>query len=218
MTTPSRMLRLLSAADNEVTEVEEVVAVQSLFIRNMLQDTCNPYKAPLSLPLPSSVIRKVFDFCRFQLQTSLNYGIGGDGDGDGDGNGNGNDFCRLQPQPSHNGSTSNGNGTGHCDGDGVGNDNHSNIKHPNSPAGDVQSPSSANDFFSALTPSSILIIMKAADYLLIDDLLDECASKVAELMLKGKSPEQMRREYGLPQDLTIEEVRQIKRRNTWIAS
>ncbi|MCO5602942.1 hypothetical protein L7F22_057083 [Adiantum nelumboides] len=82
----------------------------------------------------------------------------------------------------------------------------------------VNPTSELEDFFTSLPPSlSIFHIFKAADYLLMDTLMDACASRIAKTM-EGKSTEQMRAEFDLPRDLTIEQVRQVKRKNSWLIS
>lgn len=56
--------------------------------------------------------------------------------------------------------------------------------------------------------------LQAANYLNIQSLLDLTTQTVAEL-IKGKTPEQIRTEFGIVNDFTPEEEEEIKRDNAW---
>lgn len=56
--------------------------------------------------------------------------------------------------------------------------------------------------------------LQAANYLNIQSLLDLTTQTVAEL-IKGKTPEQIRAEFGIVNDFTPEEEEEIKRDNAW---
>jgi len=55
---------------------------------------------------------------------------------------------------------------------------------------------------------------QAANYLNIQSLLDLTTQTVAEL-IKGKTPEQIRTEFGIVNDFTPEEEEEIRRDNAW---
>lgn len=57
-------------------------------------------------------------------------------------------------------------------------------------------------------------LMLAANYLDIKGLLQLTCKTIAN-MLKGKTPEEIRRTFGLKDDLTAEEKEQIRRENMW---
>lgn len=57
-------------------------------------------------------------------------------------------------------------------------------------------------------------VLQAANYLNIQSLLDLTTQTVAEL-IKGKTPEQIRAEFGIVNDFTPEEEEEIKRDNAW---
>ncbi|KRY08518.1 S-phase kinase-associated protein 1 [Trichinella britovi] len=58
------------------------------------------------------------------------------------------------------------------------------------------------------------ILKKAANYLEIKSLLDVACKTVAN-MIKGKSPEEIRRTFNIKNDFTPEEEEQIRRENAW---
>ena len=57
-------------------------------------------------------------------------------------------------------------------------------------------------------------IILAANYLDIKSLLDLSCAKVATL-IKGKSPEEIRKTFNIPNDFTPEEEAQIREENKW---
>ena len=57
-------------------------------------------------------------------------------------------------------------------------------------------------------------IILAANYLDIKELLDLACQKVAD-MIKGKSPEEIRRTFNIKNDFTPEEEEEIRRENLW---
>ncbi|KIW21969.1 uncharacterized protein PV07_12629 [Cladophialophora immunda] len=57
-------------------------------------------------------------------------------------------------------------------------------------------------------------ILRVADYLHVKGLLDLCIETVAHMM-KGKSPEEIRKIFNIQKDLTGEEEQQIRCENRW---
>jgi S-phase kinase-associated protein 1 len=57
-------------------------------------------------------------------------------------------------------------------------------------------------------------VIKSANFLEIESLLDLTCAKVAT-MLKGKSVEEIRETFGIENDFTPEEEEEIKKENTW---
>ncbi|KAF5858594.1 hypothetical protein ETB97_003987 [Aspergillus alliaceus] len=68
--------------------------------------------------------------------------------------------------------------------------------------------------FMQVDQDIIFEIILAANYLDIKDLLDLGCKTVAN-MIKGKSPEEIRRMFHIPNDFTPEEEEQIRRENEW---
>lgn len=60
----------------------------------------------------------------------------------------------------------------------------------------------------------ILIVAQASNYLDIKPLLDVGCKTVAN-MIKGKSPEEIRKTFNITNDFTPEEEEQIRRENEW---
>lgn len=57
-------------------------------------------------------------------------------------------------------------------------------------------------------------LILAANYLNIKNLLDLCCLTVAN-MIKGKSPEEIRRTFNIKNDFTPEEEEEVRRENQW---
>ncbi|KAA8534429.1 hypothetical protein F0562_031946 [Nyssa sinensis] len=57
-------------------------------------------------------------------------------------------------------------------------------------------------------------LLLAANYLNIQSLLDELCKKVAD-MIKGKSPEEIRKTFNIKNDFTPEEEEEIRKENAW---
>jgi S-phase kinase-associated protein 1 len=65
-----------------------------------------------------------------------------------------------------------------------------------------------------LVTNATLIASQAANYLDIKALLDVGCKTVAN-MIKGKSPEEIRKTFNIQNDFTPEEEDQIRRENEW---
>lgn len=63
-------------------------------------------------------------------------------------------------------------------------------------------------------PALLTTILQAANYLDIKALLDVGCKTVAN-MIKGKSPEEIRKTFNITNDFTPEEEEQIRRENEW---
>ncbi|KAK0416037.1 hypothetical protein QR680_012262 [Steinernema hermaphroditum] len=68
--------------------------------------------------------------------------------------------------------------------------------------------------FMKVDQGTLFDIILAANYLEIRALLDIGCKTVAN-MIKGKSPEQIRRTFNIKNDFTPEEEEQIRRENAW---
>jgi len=68
--------------------------------------------------------------------------------------------------------------------------------------------------FLKVDQGTLFEIILAANYLDVKGLLDVTCKTVAN-MIKGKSPEEIRRTFNIKNDFTPEEEEQIKRENAW---
>jgi len=70
------------------------------------------------------------------------------------------------------------------------------------------------DFLDSMEMEFLFEVIKTANFLEIDSLLDLSCAKVAT-MLKGKSVEEIRQTFGIENDFTPEEEEEIKKENAW---
>eukprot|EP00210_Caulerpa_lentillifera_P006803 g6502.t1 len=70
-----------------------------------------------------------------------------------------------------------------------------------------------NDYMK-VEQSTLYELILAANYLNITTLLDLCCQTVAN-MIKGKTPEEIRRTFGIKNDFTPEEEEEVRRENMW---
>lgn len=68
--------------------------------------------------------------------------------------------------------------------------------------------------FVDVEKSVLFELILAANYLNIKDLLEDTCQAVAD-MIKGKSAEEIRREFNIENDFTPEEEEEIRRENQW---
>lgn len=61
---------------------------------------------------------------------------------------------------------------------------------------------------------TVLETFQAANYLNIKSLLDLTCQTVAD-MLKGKTPEEIRKTFNIKNDFTPEEEEEVRRENAW---
>ncbi|OIV92674.1 hypothetical protein TanjilG_18025 [Lupinus angustifolius] len=71
-----------------------------------------------------------------------------------------------------------------------------------------------NADFVKVDQATLFDLILAANYLDIKSLLDLTCEAVAE-MIKGKSPEEIRRKFNIQNDFTPEEEDEIRRENQW---
>jgi len=68
--------------------------------------------------------------------------------------------------------------------------------------------------FVIMDQTPLFKLILAANYLGITPLLDLTAKTVAD-MIKGKTPEEIRRIFNIPNDFSPEEEEEIRRENAW---
>lgn len=62
--------------------------------------------------------------------------------------------------------------------------------------------------------STIVELIMAANYMNINSLMDLACAKIS-VIIKGKSPEQIRQIFGIENDFTPEEEQKIREENKW---
>lgn len=98
-------------------------------------------------------------------------------------------------------------------------------KHKNDSPPEIEKPLKTNDLKDVVEPwdadfinlenlEDLFDIILAANYLDIKSLLELSCAKVATL-IKGKSPEEIRKTFNILNDLTPEEEAQIREENKW---
>ncbi|CAN1122350.1 SKP1-like protein 1A [Linum perenne] len=94
-------------------------------------------------------------------------------------------------------------------------------KHVETPKPDAVSTSNADDSlkqwdtdFAKVDQATLFDLILAANYLNIKDLLDLTCQTVAD-MIKGKSPEEIRKIFNIKNDFTPEEEEEVRRENQW---
>ncbi|KAH7825399.1 SKP1-like protein 1A [Monocercomonoides exilis] len=69
--------------------------------------------------------------------------------------------------------------------------------------------------FVKMDKGLLFAVVVAANFLDIKPLLDLCCAAIAN-SLKGKTPEEIRREYNIENDLTPEDEEEIKAESAWL--
>ena len=98
-------------------------------------------------------------------------------------------------------------------------------KYDNSPFEKIEKPLKSDDlsycvgteyldFLESMEMELLFEVIKAANFLEIESLLDLTCAKVAT-MLKGKSVEEIRQTFGIENDFTPEEEEEIRKENAW---
>ncbi|KAF6144597.1 hypothetical protein GIB67_006089 [Kingdonia uniflora] len=148
----SRMFKLKSS-DDESFEVEEVVAVQSLTIKHLIEDGC----ANNAIPLPnvtSNILAMVIEYCKKH----------------------------------------------------VGSSEENKMVDEDLKTWDTE--------FMKTDQATLYDLILAANYLNIKNLLDLTCQTVAD-MIKGKTPEEIRKTFNIVNDFTPEEEAEVRRENQW---
>lgn len=96
--------------------------------------------------------------------------------------------------------------------------------HCNNPAEEIEKPLKVpietllcefdKNFLSKMSKDVFIRVTNAANYLHVKDLLELCCANVAS-SIRGKTPEQIRDMYNLPNDISPEEKEQIIKDNKW---
>ncbi|KAI3919483.1 hypothetical protein MKW98_030194 [Papaver atlanticum] len=68
--------------------------------------------------------------------------------------------------------------------------------------------------FVKVDPSELFDLILAANYLNIKELCDLTCQTVAD-MIKGKTPEEIRKTFNIKNDFTPEEEEEVRRENQW---
>lgn len=68
--------------------------------------------------------------------------------------------------------------------------------------------------FCKVDLESLFELLLAANYLDIKSLLDLCCKTVAN-MIKGKTPAEIRKTFGIEREFTPEEIEEVKKENMW---
>ncbi|XP_022855411.1 SKP1-like protein 1A [Olea europaea var. sylvestris] len=146
----------LKSSDGEVFEVEELVALESLTIRHIIEDDC----ADSAIPVPNvtgKILSMIIVYCK---------------------------------------------------------------KHAEAAAANANDVVAENDLkafdseFVKVDQAILFDLIMAANYLNIKSLLDLTCQTVAD-MIKGKTPEEIRKLFNIINDFTPEEEEEIRRENQW---
>ncbi|KAL2503940.1 SKP1-like protein 1A [Abeliophyllum distichum] len=146
----------LKSSDNEVFEVEEVVARESQTLRYMIEDDC----ADSAIPLPNvtgKILSKIFEYCKRHVEAAA------------------------------------------------------------TKANDKVTEDDLKAFdsdFVKVDQATLFDLILAANYLNIKSLLDLTCQTVAD-MIKGKTPEEIRKVFNIINDFTPEEEEEVRRENQW---
>lgn len=79
-------------------------------------------------------------------------------------------------------------------------------------------PSTVSDFdkqFVDVPQHELFELMLAANYLNVKDLLDLLIETVADMIVACKDPAEIREKFNITNDLSPEDVEDIKKKNTW---
>ena len=88
---------------------------------------------------------------------------------------------------------------------------------PRPPAGERVTDDEVKDYdadFVKVDQSTLFELILASNYLNIKPLLDLSCLTVAN-MIKGKTPEEIRKTFNIPNDFTPEEEEEVRRENQW---
>ncbi|XP_073278612.1 SKP1-like protein 1A [Primulina huaijiensis] len=160
----SKKIIVLKSWEGDTFEVEELVAMESQTIRNIIEDDC----ADAFIPLPnvtSKILTKVIEYCKRHVQAESEADVA----------------------------------------DGV------------TMAADKLPDDVLKKFdteFVDVDQDTLFDLILAANYLNIRNLLDLTCQTVAD-MIKGKSPEEVRKLFNIINDYTPEEEEEVRKENAW---
>ncbi|XP_074570039.1 SKP1-like protein 1A isoform X1 [Curcuma longa] len=185
----------LLSSDGEEFEVDEAAAMQSQSIRHMIEDGC----AHTDIPLPnvtSLILAKVIEYCNKRVDA---YGSSSQDGAPGGVEDEGfkaweAEFVKVDQATLFDLIL-------------IGQQNSAVWLH-------TSRGSTPGHSHSALAPYPLQFYYKAANYLDIKPLLDLTCQTVAN-MIKGKTPEEIRRTFNIKNDFTPEEEEDIRRENQW---
>ncbi|KAH7441917.1 hypothetical protein KP509_03G062100 [Ceratopteris richardii] len=148
----------LKSSDDELFEVEDVVAFQSQTIKDMTEDTGTESVVPLP-NVSAKILSKVIEYCRYHAIEAPNLGDDKSASADEE------------------------------------------VRHWD------------NEFLK-VDQATLFDLILAANYLNIQNLLDLTCQCVAD-MIKGKTPEEIRKTFNIKNDFTPEEEEEVRRENQW---
>eukprot|EP00877_Chromochloris_zofingiensis_P008852 jgi/Chrzof1/421/Cz01g15090.t1 len=146
----------LTSSDNQVFEVDEEVATESITVKNMIEDTGTDEVIPLP-NVPGKILAKVIEYCRFHVEA--------------------------------------------------------NKKTDDKPKTEDDVKQFDTEFVK-VDQATLFDLILAANYLNIKGLLDLTCQTVAN-MIKGKTPEEIRKTFNIKNDFTPEEEEEVRRENQW---
>ncbi|KAL3144157.1 SKP1-like protein 1A [Trebouxia sp. C0010 RCD-2024] len=147
----------LRSSDQQMFEVEEDVAFQSLTVKNMSEDT--GLDAPIPLPnVSSKILAKVIEYCKYHVDAEQ--------------------------------------------------------KADDKPSKTEEEIKTWDLDFVKVDQSTLFELILAANYLNIKSLLDLTCLTVAN-MIKGKTPEEIRKTFNIVNDFTPEEEEEVRKENQW---
>eukprot|EP00897_Mesotaenium_endlicherianum_P006462 jgi/Mesen1/5844/ME000298S05112 len=148
----------LKSSDEEMFEVEKVVALQSETVKNMIEDDVTTDQG---IPLPNvsgKILAKVIEYCKYHVEAK-------------------------------------------------------NVSE-DKPILTEEEVKTWDQDFVKVDQATLFDLILAANYLNIKDLLDLTCQTVAD-MIKGKTPEEIRRTFNIKNDFTPEEEEEVRRENQW---
>nr|ACR38888.1 SKP1 [Apopellia endiviifolia (species B)]ACR38897.1 SKP1 [Apopellia endiviifolia (species B)] len=147
----------LKSSDDEMFEVEDVVAFESQTVKNMIEDTGTENAIPLP-NVSSKILSKVIEYCKFHVETQK--------------------------------------------------------AADDKPVATEDEIKTWDAEFVKVDQATLFDLILAANYLNIKNLLDLTCQTVAD-MIKGKTPEEIRKTFTFKNDFTPEEEEEVRRENQW---
>jgi S-phase kinase-associated protein 1 len=147
----------LMSSDSQMFDVDEEVALESVTVKNLIEDS----GADEAIPLPNvsgKILSKVIEYCKYHVEANK----------------------KTEDKP---------------------NKSEEEVK-----AWDTE--------FVKVDQATLFDLILAANYLNIKGLLDLTCQTVAG-MIKGKTPEEIRKTFNIKNDFTPEEEEEVRRENQW---